>query len=100
MTKKVNRRTVRYYCHECIVTFDVITFFEQRRKYCPKCGDYVAVKTSGYIRRPWNKAEKELLDKHIAGEVKFYTVVEKTGRTITACRKQKSRRIRELGLVD
>ena len=96
MTKKVNRRTVRYYCHDCNVTFDVISFFDQRRKYCPKCGDYVNVKTSGYIRNAWKKAELALLDKVLTGEEKIYTLVEKTGRTHAACEKRMSRRRKEL----
>ena len=100
MSEKKPRRITRYYCHDCRISFDILTWFEQRRKYCPKCGDYWAIRPERCFRNGWSPDDIEILDKYIRGEVKFYAVVEQTGKSIDACRRRKSRRIRELGLKE
>jgi hypothetical protein len=96
-------RNPHYYCEECDVAFDIISWpkADTRKKYCPMCGDYVGVKAlrpkhKADGKLPWTYEEEQWLDEYIAGNLSFYILVHKTGRGITAVRSRIGRRKQEL----
>jgi hypothetical protein len=102
MAEKV--RNSKYICTECDVAFQLLSWPKKNKriKYCPMCGDYLAVKpykaqaTSTDI---WTDEEIELLDKYIAGEMTIYALSMKIGRDIKAIESRRWRRKKELGIL-
>jgi len=101
MTDEMKRRQSKFKCHDCQLVFRIYNFFEQRRKYCPKCGDYISVKPlkrKGVVKSGWQDFELEWLDQLINGQITMVDMMTLTGREREKIWSRKAKRVKELGL--
>ena len=96
-------RNPDYFCSDCDVAFELKSWpkADTRKKYCPMCGDYVAIKALRPTHKadgklPWTYEEEQWLDECLAGNLSLYMLAHKTGRKVSAVRSRIGRRRQEL----